>query len=54
MKLLGLEASQNSYYYQPRYRRVVDLGADLFILAGLSTTPCGSRPTSRARSRSGC
>jgi biotin carboxylase len=37
MKLLGLEASQNSYYYQPRYQQLVDLGADLYVLNGLGT-----------------
>ncbi len=37
MKLLGLEASQNSYYYQPRYQQIVDLGADLYVLNGLGT-----------------
>jgi biotin carboxylase len=37
MKLLGLEASQNSYYYQPRYQQIADLGADLYVLNGLGT-----------------
>ena len=37
MKLLGLEATQNSNYYQSRYRQIVDLGADLFVLNGAGT-----------------
>jgi biotin carboxylase len=37
MKLLGLEATQNSYYYQSRYQQVVDYGADLFVLNGVGT-----------------
>jgi biotin carboxylase len=37
MKLLGLEASQNSYYYQPRYQQIADLGADLYVLNGIGT-----------------
>jgi biotin carboxylase len=37
MKLLGLEASQNSYYYQSRYQQVADLGADLYVLNGFGT-----------------
>lgn len=37
MKLLGLEASQNSYYYQARYQQIADLGADLYVLNGIGT-----------------
>ena len=37
MKLLGLEASQNSYYYRPRYQQIVDSGADLYVLNGTGT-----------------
>ncbi|HET9137742.1 ATP-grasp domain-containing protein [Actinophytocola sp.] len=37
MKLLGVEASQNSYYYQSRYRQVADQGADLYVLNGIGT-----------------
>jgi biotin carboxylase len=37
MKLLAIEASQNSYYYQSRYQQVVALGADLFVLNGVGT-----------------
>ncbi|MBO0839421.1 MAG: ATP-grasp domain-containing protein [Sciscionella sp.] len=37
MKLLGLEARQNSYYYQSRYRQIVDFGAELFVLNGIGT-----------------
>jgi biotin carboxylase len=37
VKLLGLEARQNSYYYQSRYRQVADLGVDLFVLNGTGT-----------------
>lgn len=35
MKLLALEAVQNATYYQSRYRQVVGLGADLYVLNGL-------------------
>ena len=35
MKLLALEASQNSFYYLSRYRQLVELGADLFVLNGV-------------------
>jgi biotin carboxylase len=37
VKLLGLEARQNSYYYQSRYQQVVDFGADLYVLNGEGT-----------------
>jgi L-amino acid ligase C-terminal domain 2 len=37
MKLLGLEASQNSYYCQSRYQQIVDLGGDLYVLNGVGT-----------------
>jgi biotin carboxylase len=37
MKLLGLEASQNSYYYLSRYQQIAELGADLYVLNGLGT-----------------
>lgn len=37
MKLLGIEASQNAYYYQSRYQQVAALGADLFVLNGIGT-----------------
>ena len=34
MKLLALEAAQLNLYFLSRYRQVVDLGAELFILNG--------------------
>jgi biotin carboxylase len=37
MKLLGLEASQNSNYYLSRYQQIAGLGADLYVLNGLGT-----------------
>jgi biotin carboxylase len=37
MKLLGVEASQNSEYYKARYQQIVDLGADLYVLNGIGT-----------------
>lgn len=37
MRLLALEASQNSYYYQPRYQQVAGFGADLYVLNGIGT-----------------
>jgi biotin carboxylase len=37
MKLLALEASQNSYYYQSRYQQIANLGADLYVLNGIGT-----------------
>jgi biotin carboxylase len=37
MKLLGVEASQNSEYYKHRYQQVVDLGADVYVLNGIGT-----------------
>jgi len=40
MKLLGLEARQNAHYYQSRYRQLVDLGTDLFVLNGIGTDDC--------------
>jgi biotin carboxylase len=35
MKLLGLEARQNAFYYLSRYEQVRDFGADLYILNGV-------------------
>src|ERR1700691_430504 len=35
MKLLALEARQNSHYYRSRYELVRDFGADLFVLNGV-------------------
>jgi|GEM_PF-862363 biotin carboxylase len=35
MKLLGLEARQNSHYYHSRYELVRGFGADLFVLNGI-------------------
>src|SRR5260370_34813488 len=35
MKLLGLEARQNSHYYHSRCQQVRDFGADLFVLNGI-------------------
>lgn len=37
MKLLALEASQNSYYYLSRYQQIAGLGADLYVLNGTGT-----------------
>jgi biotin carboxylase len=37
VKLLALEAGQNSYYYLSRYRQVVAQGADLYVLNGIGT-----------------
>jgi len=37
VKLLGVEASQNSYYYQSRYQQIADFGADLYVLNGIGT-----------------
>ncbi|HEY3734328.1 MAG TPA: ATP-grasp domain-containing protein [Streptosporangiaceae bacterium] len=37
MKLLGLEAVQNSTYYQSRYQQVKDFGADLYVLNGVGS-----------------
>jgi biotin carboxylase len=37
VKLLALEASQNSFYYLSRYRQIVDLGVELFVLNGVGT-----------------
>ena len=37
MKLLALEADQFGSYYQARYRQVVELGADLYVLNGVGT-----------------
>jgi biotin carboxylase len=34
MKLLGLEAVQNSTYYLSRYRQLEELGADVYVLNG--------------------
>jgi len=35
MKLLGVEARQNSHYYLSRYHLVKDFGADLYVLNGV-------------------
>jgi biotin carboxylase len=35
MKLLGVEARQNSIYYLSRYEQVRDFGADLYVLNGV-------------------
>jgi biotin carboxylase len=35
MKLLGVEARQNSTYYLSRYQQVRDFGADLYVLNGI-------------------
>jgi biotin carboxylase len=35
MKLLALEAVQNAFYYQSRYRQIEDFGSELFVLNGL-------------------
>ncbi|WP_410649675.1 ATP-grasp domain-containing protein [Amycolatopsis sp. cmx-4-54] len=37
MKLLALEASQNSYYYLPRYQQIEDFGGVLYVLNGIGT-----------------
>jgi biotin carboxylase len=37
VKLLGLEATQNSYYYQSRYQQIAGLGAELYVLNGVGT-----------------
>src|SRR5215469_9801458 len=37
MKLLALEARQNSFYYKSRYQQIVDFGADLMVLNGVGT-----------------
>lgn len=37
MKLLGVEARQNAYYYQSRYRQLAEFGADVFVLNGEGT-----------------
>jgi biotin carboxylase len=37
VRLLGLEATQNSHYYQSRYQQLVGLGVDLHVLNGLGT-----------------
>lgn len=37
MKLLALEAKQNSFYYKSRYEQIVDFGGDLFVLNGLGS-----------------
>ncbi|MGI5237796.1 ATP-grasp domain-containing protein [Dactylosporangium sp. CA-139066] len=37
MKLLAIEATQNAYYYQSRYRQITDFGGDLFVLNGVGT-----------------
>ena len=47
MKLLALEAQQNSFYYKSRYQQLVDLGADLYVLNGLGTDDLW--PTDRYR-----
>ncbi|GAA4252874.1 ATP-grasp domain-containing protein [Dactylosporangium darangshiense] len=37
MKLLAIEATQNGYYYQSRYRQITDFGGDLYVLNGVGT-----------------
>lgn len=37
MKLLALEASQNSYYYQSRYQQIADFGGGVHVLTGIGT-----------------
>jgi biotin carboxylase len=37
MKLLALEASQNSYYYKHRYQQIAGYGADVYVLNGIGT-----------------
>jgi biotin carboxylase len=37
MKLLALEASQNSYYYLSRYQQLAGMGVDLYVLNGIGT-----------------
>jgi biotin carboxylase len=37
MKLLGLEASQNAYYYLSRYQQIAALGVDLYVLNGVGS-----------------
>lgn len=37
MKLLALEAHQNSFYYRSRYQQIVDFGGDLYVLNGVGT-----------------
>jgi biotin carboxylase len=37
MKLLAVEANQFGEYYRARYRQVVDLGVDLYVLNGTGT-----------------
>lgn len=37
MKLLALEASQNSFYYLSRYEQIVEFGADLHVLNGVGS-----------------
>jgi biotin carboxylase len=37
MKLLALEARQNSFYYRSRYQQIADLGANLYVLNGIGT-----------------
>jgi biotin carboxylase len=51
MKLLALEASQNSFYYLSRYRQIVEFGADLYVLNGIGTE--GFWPADRYRRAGG-
>ena len=37
MKLLAIEAQQNSTYYLSRYQQIVDFGAELFVLNGIGS-----------------
>ncbi|GAA3228551.1 ATP-grasp domain-containing protein [Dactylosporangium siamense] len=37
MKLLGLEASQNAYYYLSRYQQIAALGVELYVLNGVGS-----------------
>ncbi|WP_327365960.1 ATP-grasp domain-containing protein [Streptomyces sp. NBC_01217] len=47
MRLLALEASQNSTYYISRYQQVQEFGADLYVLNGVGTQ--GAWPEERYR-----
>ncbi|MBP2326388.1 biotin carboxylase [Kibdelosporangium banguiense] len=37
MKLLAVEAKQNSFYYLSRYQQIAEFGAELFVLNGIGT-----------------
>ena len=52
MKLLAIEARQNSFYYLSRYQQIVDFGAELFVLNGIGSDdfwPAGPLPARRQR-----